>query len=227
LKQEIERWKLSQVIQHLAWFWAFLVLAATGLSFKYAHTEIGQFYVDFIVGGYENRMRIHRITAFVWIGTALFHGIYFSLIDRGPKEIIPRKKDLEDFVQHWNYLLGQSVEKPRFGRYTWYEKFEYWAGAAGFFVMASTGLLMWLKYDLTLKYLPLAAINVFRRIHGWEATLAVLFISVFHFYINIWRPGVFPMAGHWISGMLSIDKMREDHPLELDEGLKKKRKKKN
>ncbi len=79
---------------------------------------------------------------------------------------------------------------------------------------------MWLKFDLTMKYLPLSVINIARRIHGWEATLAVLFVGVFHFYINIWRPGVFPMAGQWISGMISRKRMEEDHPLELEESLR-------
>ena len=215
MSEEIERWNLSQIIQHLAWFWAFLVLASTGLAFKYAHNPFSNFYVQ-IIGGYESRRMIHRFVAIIWIGTAAYHGIYYTVFNRGKKAIIPCKKDLEDFILHWKYLLGRSNEKPRFARYTWYEKFEYWAGGAGFLVMASTGLLMWLKYDLTMKYLPLAVINIARRIHGWEATLAVLFISVFHLYINIWRPGVFPMAGHWISGMISKEKMEEEHPLELE-----------
>ena len=219
MKEEIERWRLAQIIQHLAWFWSFLVLAATGLSFKYAHTDIAKLYVS-VIGGYESRRMIHRIAAGFWIGTALTHVFYYTVIDRGKKAIIPGRNDVSVFLQHWRYLFRRTDERPRFGRYSWYEKFEYWAGGAGFLVMATTGLLMWLKYDLTMKYLPLAVINVARRIHGWEATLAVLFVGVFHLYINIWRPGVFPMAGHFISGMMSVEKLKEEHPLEYEELLR-------
>ncbi len=220
MKEEYERWNLFQIIQHLAWLWAFLVLAATGLSFKFAHTWPAQFYVR-IVGGYETRALIHRTAAGFWISIAAMHILYYTIIDRGSKQIIPNRKDLSDFLAHWKFLLRRSDTKPRFGRYSWYEKFEYWAGGAGFLVMATTGLLMWLKYDLTMRYLPLAVINIARLIHGWEATLAVLFLSVFHLYMNIWRPGVFPMAGHWISGMISKERMMEDHPLEYEEISKK------
>jgi cytochrome b subunit of formate dehydrogenase len=216
MKKEFERFTLIQIIQHLAWLWAFLVLAATGLSFKFAHTSVAQVYVD-LIGGYESRRMIHRIAAGVLIGTGVFHILYYTLTNRGPKAIVPTRKDLSDFVMHWKYLLRRSDQMPQFSRFTWYEKFEYWAGGFGTAVMATTGLLMWLKYDLTMKILPLAVINIARRVHGWEATLAVLFLGVFHLYMNIWRPGVFPMAGHWISGVISRDKMVEEHPLELEE----------
>jgi cytochrome b subunit of formate dehydrogenase len=219
VKEEFERFNIFQIVQHLAWLWAFIVLAATGLSFKFAQNGVAQFYVE-IIGGYETRALIHRLTAAFWIGIALTHGIYYTLIDRGPKPIIPTKKDLSDFRAHWRYLRHQLREKPLFGRYSWYEKFEYWVGGFGFLVMAATGLLMWVKFDLTMRFLPRAAINVVRRIHGWEAILAVLFLSVFHLYVNVWRPGVFPLAGHVVSGVLSKERMAEDHPLELEETIK-------
>lgn len=221
MKAETERFTFSQIVQHLAWLWAFVVLAATGLSFKFAYSEAARAYVE-VIGGYESRRMIHRIAAVVWTSTAVYHIAYYTLTDRGKKPILPGETDIKDFIKHWKYLLGRSKNMPRFGRYTWYEKFEYWAGGAGFLVMASTGLLMWLKYDLTLKYLPLASINIARRIHGWEATLAVLFIGLFHFYINIWRPGVFPLAGHIFSGVISQEKMMEDHPLEYEGILRRK-----
>jgi cytochrome b subunit of formate dehydrogenase len=219
MEEEFERFNLFQIVQHLAWLWAFLVLAATGLSFKFAYSPVSQFYVQ-VIGGYETRALIHRTAAGFWIGVALIHGFYYIFIDRGPKPILPNRGDLSDFTAHIRYLLGRGAEKPSFGRYSWYEKFEYWAGGAGFLVMATTGLMMWLKYDLTMKYLPLAVINIIRRVHGWEALLAVLFLSVFHVYINVWRPGVFPMAGHVISGMVSRSSMEDEHPKELEEILK-------
>ena len=50
--------------------------------------------------------------------------------------------------------LGLSDEKPKFGRFNWIEKLEYYAVVWGTTVMVLTGLALWFEAQ-ALTYLPL------------------------------------------------------------------------
>ena len=40
--------------------------------------------------------------------------------------MLPAWKDVKDFIQSILYNLGLMKERPKFGRYAFHEKFEYW-----------------------------------------------------------------------------------------------------
>ena len=50
----------------------------------------------------------------------------------------------------------------------------------------------------------------------YEAVLATLAILVWHLYFVIFNPDVYPMNLSWLTGTLSEEEMRDEHPLELD-----------
>lgn len=209
------RFGTGQIIQHILWGLSFVVLALTGLAHKYPGGNFADFVLR-IFGGAEGREVAHRLAALVWAGTGFYHIIYYSLFYYGEKKIKMEKKDWRDFKANWSYLLSKSEEEPRFGRFTWSEKFEYWASWIGLFVMTATGLLMFFAFP-AMKVVPYAFIDWARIIHGWEAILAVAVIIEFHFYMTIFRPTVFPMAKQWLTGTMTMEEMEEEHPLELEE----------
>ena len=213
------RFNTSQLIQHIVWGLSFTVLALTGLAHKYPDSGFSALVIASF-GGYEGRQVAHRIAAFFWVGTGIYHSIYYLFSTKAEREMLWKKKDLEDFKQNWSYLLGKTTAAPRFGRYSWSEKFEYWASWIGGPVMTITGLLMLFAFPV-MKVVPLMVIEWARVIHGWEAILAVLVIIEFHLYMNVFRPQVFPMAKHWLTGTLTREEMEEEHPLELEEIMKK------
>lgn len=219
-EEKFLRFTVFQRVQHILWALSFFTLVLTGFPLKYPNTFWAQGIVN-LLGGPANRGLLHRIAAVVFIGTGLTHVVYYILIDRGRKDIIPRKKDLGDAIQHIKYNLRMTDEMPRMGRYTWDQKFDYWAGGAGSLIVIVTGVMMWFTFEATLKVLPLQFVNYARLFHGWEAILAFASVIVIHLYAMILNPDVFPMAKQWITGTLTREQMEHEHPLELEELAKK------
>ncbi len=221
--EDIERFTTWQIIQHALWAFAFLTLLITGLALKFPDNFLSQA----VLGGLGMGLRanLHRLAGIIFWIVGVAHIVYYTAIDRGSKPILPSLQDGKDIVQDIKYHLRLTKEAPKFGRYTWIEKFDYWAGAAGSFIIGITGLALWQSYGGTagfgganiLSGLSLQVYNWFRMIHGWEAILAGAVIVMLHFYMTVWRPGNFPLAMQVWTGKMSRHHYEEEHPLELEE----------
>jgi cytochrome b subunit of formate dehydrogenase len=124
--------------------------------------------------------------------------------------------DLTDAVGVLKYNLGFSPFKPKFARFSYIEKAEYWALIWGTIVMAATGVILW--FDNTfLGLLTKLWWDVARTIHYYEAWLATLSIIVWHFYFVMFNPDIYPINLAFWKGTLTEEEMEEEHPLELEE----------
>jgi formate dehydrogenase gamma subunit len=224
--EEIKRFTTGQVIQHALWALTFITLLVTGLALKFPGNFLSQAVIGIL--GMSLRATLHRLAGILFVVLGLYHIIYYLIIDRGPKPIMLGKKDLSDIVQDIKYHLRMTKEAPKYGRYTWVEKFDYWAGAVGSFIIGITGLALWTSYGgasgfgpTILSGLSLRVYNWFRQIHGWEAILAGSVIVLLHVYMTVWRPGTFPIAKQIWTGKMSRHHYQEEHPLELEELDKK------
>jgi len=112
------------------------------------------------------------------------------------------------------YLAGLSSAKPKFARFGYAEKMEYWAVVWGTIIMGATGLMIWFKMDVT-QFLPRWAVDVALTIHYYEAILACLAIVVWHFYHVIFDPDVYPLNWACWDGKVSRHWQGEEHPLDL------------
>jgi cytochrome b subunit of formate dehydrogenase len=129
---------------------------------------------------------------------------------------VPKVSDLTDAVGVLRYNLGISREKPKFGRFSYVEKSEYWSLIWGTIVMAATGAILW--FDNTfLGLLTKLWWDVARTIHYYEAWLATLAIIVWHFYFVIFNPDTYPINLAFWKGTLTEEEMEDEHPLELEE----------
>jgi len=116
------------------------------------------------------------------------------------------------------FNLGLRLYRPRFYRFTYVEKLEYWAVMWGTVVMAGTGFIMWFQ-TVVLKRWPLLVIDLASVVHYYEAWLATLAVLVWHFYSVIFRPDIYPMSQVWLTGTLTGEQMAKDHAAELEETL--------
>lgn len=169
------------------------------------------------LGGVDIWRLVHRVAAVVLIITCAYHVLYSLLHPEGRRDIqlmIVRRDDLRNYWQNIKWRLGFANARPRFGRFSTREKFDYWAVFWGCTIMIGSGLIMWFPELITLVS-PTASITVFdvvKEAHAHEALLALLALSFWHMYNVHLRPGRFPGTLFWMHGQISGREQTEEHP---------------
>jgi cytochrome b subunit of formate dehydrogenase len=214
------RMSVNERIQHALLASSFIVLVITGFGLKFPEA----FWVKWIVavvgeGAFEIRGFIHRVASIVMVGVSFYHLYYVGFTPRGRqlvKDFWFRKQDILDLKLSLLFLLGKTQVKPKYGRFSYIEKMEYWAVAWGTIIMGLTGGFLWFE-NTFLKFIGTSGMDIATAIHYYEAILASLAIVVWHFYFVFLNPDVFPMNKAWFKGTLSREEMEHEHPLELEE----------
>jgi formate dehydrogenase subunit gamma len=167
------------------------------------------------VGGFDNRTFIHHYSGLLMIGVSVYH-VVFHLLEKPRFDILFNTKDVKDFQQQLRYFFRYSDQHPRFGRYSWKQKFEYFGAGFGAVIMGFTGILMWKPFD-AMQYFPIGFVQIANLFHTWEAVLASIAIFIGHFFDE--HLGKFPNMS-WMTGNISEEEMRHEHPLEYEEAMK-------
>ncbi len=157
---------------------------------------------------------LHRMAAIVLIAATLYHFIYLAMKKRDRRflaAMIPTIKDATDILDVFRYNLGLAKEEPKFAKFNYAEKMEYWAFLWGTGVMALTGFLLWFN-NFTLRYFPKWVTDAATAVHWYEALLATFSILIWHFYLVIFDPAVYPMDTAWLDGKVPADHYRNTRP---------------
>jgi cytochrome b subunit of formate dehydrogenase len=194
-----------------------LVLIFTGLPLKFKELELSKAVIH-MMGGIDVSKVIHRVAAAGLIFVGLWHLAWIIVTRNGRQTfgmLIPKLQDGKDAVQQIKYFLHRTPEKPKYDKYSYVEKFDYWAVYWGMVIMIGSGLVLWFK-DLVLQYMPLWITDIAKEMHSDEALLATLAIVIWHFYNVHFNPHSFPMNKVFLTGKLSARQMIEEHPLEYE-----------
>jgi len=209
----VVRFSLGQRVEHFILIFSFTTLAITGLSQSFYTSPFGSLILT-ILGGIESTRQVHHAAAFVFGIQSLYHVAVFideAFVHRRISQMFPAWSDITDAVQMVKFNLGLTKHHPRFDRYNFEEKAEYWALVWGTIAMGATGIIQWFPAQLT-EILPAGwIIPVGRALHRWEAILAVLAILTWHFYHSVLKT----LNLSIFNGNMSIEQMEEEHPLEL------------
>lgn len=212
------RMTLSERLQHGTLMVSFTLLVITGFMLRYPDAWWVIAIRSLSNSVFDLRSLIHRIAAVAMISASVYHLYYIIFTERGRqliRDLRPTLQDVRDAVAVLKYNFGLSPTKPRFGRFSYIEKSEYWALVWGTIIMAATGFVMW--FDNTfMGIFGKLGWDVARTIHFYEAWLATLAIIVWHIYYVIFNPDVYPMNLAWLTGYLTEAEMAEEHPLELE-----------
>jgi cytochrome b subunit of formate dehydrogenase len=221
IPNEIERFDLSARIQHIVLFTSFLFLAFTGWGLKYAYQDPASAWIKFW-GGAKMAGIIHRVAGITMLLDFIYHQFY--LVNRARKggfrlSLVPMPKDVVDAVHNFMYFFGLRKEKPYFAKFTYMQKFDYWAVYWGMVIIGASGFF--LTFPVTVSSIfPTWSVqwiwDVLFTMHSDEALLAIVFILIFHFYNEHLRSDVFPMNWMWLTGRMSIDQLKHHHPAEYD-----------
>lgn len=217
-QEEFLRFSLVFRIQHIFLFVSVVVLIITGLPLKYHDTAWAEAFFS-AIGGVMVSGLIHRIAAAILIGVGVFHMYYILLMREGRKhlkEMLPRFKDVTDVIRNVFYFFGFIKDRPQFRRFSYIEKFDYWAVYWGMVIMIGTGLMLWFK-NQTMALIPKVILDAAKEAHSDEALLATLAIVIWHFYNVHFNPSKFPMSWTWLTGRISKKEMMHEHPLEYEE----------
>ncbi len=219
-ERQVLRFSRLNRLLHVIMIVSFMSLALTGMTLKFAYTGWAVVLSHFF-GGFESAGYIHRVAAVFMFGIFIAHLVdLYRMMRRegrtlrgvllGSDSMIFNRKDLADFIGNIKWFLGLGP-RPEYGRWTYWEKFDYLAVFWGIFVIGSTGLMLWFPEFFT-NFLPGSLLNVATIIHSDEALLAVGFIFTVHFFNTHLRPEKFPMDLVVFTGRMPLDEFMNDKP---------------
>ena len=219
------RFTRLQSALHFLMVLSFFTLAFTGMSLKFSYTGWGQAVASFL-GGFGVTGVLHRMAAIVLIGVFVTHlvdvnrrrkadGQTWKQLILGPSSSVPLPRDLTQFLATVRWFVGRGP-RPRYGRWSYWEKFDYFAVFWGVAIIGSTGFLLWFPELLT-HVVPGWMVNVATIVHGDEALLAVAFIFTIHFFNTQFRPDKFPLDPVVFTGRMGVEELRYDKPEEYEE----------
>jgi formate dehydrogenase gamma subunit len=210
--QQVRRMTQWEVFQHSVLLIAFLLLVVTGFALRFSDAWWSLLLFG-REGGFPLRSLIHRISAVVLVLLSVAHLLY--LRGRRGREFIrhifPTMEDLVELRQLLLYNLGKTHQRPNFGRFSFGEKFEYWALVWGMIIMTVTGSMLWFD-NYVVQALPKGVLDVMLVIHYYEAWLATLSILIWHLYSTVFNPAIYPMNPSWITGTMPLEQYQHEHP---------------
>jgi len=216
------RFSLAQRLLHIAIIITFLGLALTGLPLRFS-THPWMQGLARGVGGFGAVLFFHKFCALaltivfvVHVANAAWRVVVhkeYGLI-WGPRSMVPRLKDIQDFFGNMKWFLHLGP-KPKFDRFAYWDKVDYWAVFWGMGIIGFSGYAMWFG-SFFARFIPGSWLNIALLIHGEEAILAVAFIFTIHFFNTHLRPENFPMDLTIFTGRLSEEEFKRMHPEEFD-----------
>ena len=205
-------------VGHLCFALVTMTLVLTGTTVMFADSVWAPA-VAAALGGPKVMGIIHRVAAALFVGIFLIHFGYVMwrlLRNRkfrwfGPDSLIPNWKDLADCVGMFKWFFGRGP-RPQFDRWTYFEKFDYWAVFWGVNIIGWSGLMLAFPH-VTASFLPGWVFNVGTLVHGEEAFLAAVFLFTVHFFNNHFRPDKLPPPDVvMFTGTQSLEEFRREHP---------------
>jgi len=197
----------------------FFVLVVTGLPLRFSCAVWAPGLMRFL-GGATRAGIAHRAAGLLVFGYfALYAGYVTWRGWREPKavrgwlgrdSIILKPSDARDALAMVKWFFGKGPQ-PRFGRYSYMEKFDYFAELWGVGAIGFTGLMLW-QPEFFARFFPGILFNVAIIIHSYEAMIATAFIFTIHFFNVHLRPDKWPLDAVMFTGRATVQYMEEEHP---------------
>jgi len=209
-------------IAHITFALSLMVLTLTGIPLFYPASPWASPLMT-ALGGPHTAGIIHRTCAVIFAGVFFWHLFYvaYRLAKNwstfkffGPESLVPNLQDGKDMIAMFKWFFGKGP-RPKFDRWTYWEKFDYWAPFWGVTIIGVSGLIMWFS-SFFASFLPGWVFNVAAIFHAEEAFLAVVFLFTVHFFNNHFRPDKFPVEVVMFTGTFALEEFKHDHAKEYD-----------
>ncbi|MBI4775994.1 MAG: cytochrome b/b6 domain-containing protein [Deltaproteobacteria bacterium] len=215
-EEMVRRFSVLHRFLHLVVLIGFSGLAITGLSLAFSD----QFWaraVMWVLGGSQNAGNLHRFLAVMTYACVVVHLVWFFYYKlvlkgkwKGPYSLLPRMQDFKDMSQHFRFFFARRGTPPEFDKFSYVEKFDYWAFFLGMNTMGLTGLVLWFPESFS-SVLPGYFVNLAQVLHLYEAIMAVTLKIVIHMVTVHFRPEVYPVDTSIFTGKITVERMKKDH----------------
>lgn len=212
-REEVPRMNLHFRIAHALVIVSFPLLIVSGFALKYPEAWWAAPLLWF-ENGISFRGDLHRVSAVLLLLSFGYHVIHLILVPRDRvllRQMWPRLKDATDLLGMVRYNLGRIPSRPTFSMFSYAEKAEYWAFMWGTAVMALSGFILWFN-NFSLTYFPTWISDAATALHFYEAILATFAILIWHAYMVVFDPEVYPMDMAWLTGKASAEHLRHTRP---------------
>jgi cytochrome b subunit of formate dehydrogenase len=221
----VQRFTIFPRFLHFLVIISFLTLAVTGMALKFANYRWAEFVAE-LFGSFVVLGALHRLMAVV---TFIYFALNFVLMYQNWRKsgkslfkfcidkdsMVPNLNDAKELFETFKWFFGYGPQ-PQYGRWTYWEKFDFMAVFWGVAVIGTTGLCLWFPETFTL-FIPGYWINIATIIHSDEALLATGFIFTIHFFNTHLRPEKFPMDPVIFTGTMPLDELKHERPREYAE----------
>jgi cytochrome b subunit of formate dehydrogenase len=200
---------------------SFLGLAATGMPLLFSEAPWARALAT-LFGGFHGAGLVHRFFGAALLAAVAWHlaNVSYRAFVRGerglfwgPTSMVPQPRDVADLYAQTKWFF-RAGPRPRFEHFAYWEKFDYWAVLWGTALMGAAGLVLWFPVAAS-SLIPGWMFNVALFVHGAEASLAIGFIFVVHFFNGHLRPGKFPMDLVIFTGSVAAGEMRGERAAEF------------
>lgn len=226
-KSAFIRFNSAQRMFYLVMIVSFLGLTLTGMPLKYS-TQGWARRLAHGLGGFETTSVFHRffaVTLLFCCAVHVIHGVRrirqlrrekvaWKKVLLGPDSPVPNRHDAKEIWGMIRWFFGISP-KPVFERWTYWEKFDYWAVWLAVLLIGTSGLMLWFP-NLFCLVVPGWTLNVSKVVHSSVALLAGGMIFAVHFFNTHFRPEKFPLDQSLLTGMVREDHMRTARPEYLE-----------
>jgi formate dehydrogenase gamma subunit len=206
------RFHQPEIIEHWILLVNFAILAITGLLEMFANNRISAEFLAPVFRNMDYVRGLHNVAAVFYAGMMALH-VLFALarwfVKRENPVLLPTRKDWQEFLRHWRYLLGRTYPRPEYGRFNIDQKVTYWMVASFSTLMLITALIMWFQ-TLIAQILPDTILPASRTIHSMMGLLIVVTFLPWHIYHTVIKE----RNSSIFSGVLDEKTIQRNHPLD-------------
>lgn len=231
-RERLKRFTVHHRLQHWVLVACFVSLVLTGFPMKFADRAWAGWLID-LLGGLGVARKVHHWAGILMLLGFIYHFVFVGLLIRrqlktSGKSIVgiilglPMVMRWEDWKQMGHllaYLVFLRRDRPKAGRFSLEEKFEYFGVFWGIMLLGATGLLMW-DSDLTSRYLTGRVLTLAALVHTFEAFLALLHVGIVHMVTVIFAPSVFPISPAMFTGTTPAEELAEGHAAMVEEAAR-------
>jgi len=219
----VVRFSVWSRFQHAAIIVLFSLLLLTGMPQSWPQATVSLWIVDHLGGIFAARW-LHRAAGIAFSVLVVAHlsvAITGVLTRRIKPSMLLARKDFTDAIQNLRYYAGYTDAAPKFDRFDYRQKFEYWGLVFGSLIMMATGFILYFPIAVS-RVLPTELIPAAKLMHSYEALFAFLIVLIWHMAGAHLSPESFPIDTSIFTGKIRKEKLKHEHELEYDELFGKK-----